>query len=134
MCGSASGDFKVKLHLVYHSDHPGVFRRYNVMESKLPVMWRANAKAWVTLQFFVMWMHEVFAPSVNKYLQEKGLPIKCLLLLDSAPAHPPGVDEDLVKEFDFIKVKLPQNLQPIYQQVIYKKFQLYPKGLFQKCF
>ena len=59
----------------------------------------------------------------EKCLQEKGLPLKCLLLLDIAPAHPPGLEEDLAKEFDFIQVKcLPPNStqisQPIYKQVI----------------
>ena len=52
MCGSASGDFKMKLLLVYHSDNPQVFKRSNVMKGKLPVTWTANAKAWVTQRFF----------------------------------------------------------------------------------
>ena len=46
-------------------------KRNHAMESKLLAMWRANAKAWVTRHFFTKWMHEVFAPSVKKYLQEK---------------------------------------------------------------
>ena len=70
------------------------------MKSKLLVIWRANAQAWVTQQFFTKWKHEGFALSVKEYLQEKGLPLKCLLLLDNAPAHPPVLEEDLVKEFD----------------------------------
>ena len=45
MCGNASGDFKVKPLLVYHSGNPRVFKRNNIMKSKLPVMWRAKAKA-----------------------------------------------------------------------------------------
>ncbi|XP_067135000.1 tigger transposable element-derived protein 1-like [Centruroides vittatus] len=139
LCGNASGDFKVKPLLVYHSDNPRVFKRNNIMKSKLPVMWRANSKAWVTRQFFVEWVHEVFAPSVKEYLQEKNLPIKCLLLLDNAPAHPPGLEEDLVEEFDFIRVKyLPPNttalLQPMDQQVISNFKKLYTKSLFRKCF
>ena len=96
MCGNANGDFKVKPLLVYHSDNPRVFKWNNVMKSKLPVMWKA--KVWVTRQFFTELMHEVFAPSVKKYLQEKGLLLRYLLLLDNAPAHPPGLEEDFVKE------------------------------------
>ena len=102
-------------------------------------MWKANAKAWVTPQFFTEWMHEVFYPSVKKYLQEKGLPIKCLLLIDNAPAHPPGVEEDLVEELHFIQVNfLPPNrttiLQLIGRHVISSFKKVYPKGLLRKCF
>ena len=68
MCGNISGDFKVKWLLVYHSDNPQMFRRNNVTKSKLPAVWRANVKAWVTRQCFTEWMHEVFAPRVKKYL------------------------------------------------------------------
>ena len=122
MCRNASDDFKVKPLLVYNSDNPRVFMWNNGMKNKLPVMWRANALAGVTRQFFTVWMNEGFAASVKKYLQENGLPLKRLLLLDNAPAHPPGVKYDLVNEPDFIQVKfLPPNwtttLQPMDGQV-----------------
>ena len=84
-------------------------------------------------------MNGVVAPSVKKYLQEKGLPLKCLLLLDISLTHPPGLEEDLVKEFDFIQVKFLQPnmtpiLQPIDQQVISIFFELHIKGLYGKSF
>eukprot|EP00106_Octopus_bimaculoides_P009194 XP_014776636.1 PREDICTED: tigger transposable element-derived protein 1-like [Octopus bimaculoides] len=53
LCSNASGNFKVKPLLVYHSDNPSAFKRNNVMTSKLSVMWRANTKAWITRQFFI---------------------------------------------------------------------------------
>ena len=139
MCGVASGDFKMKLQLDYQSDNPRVFMWNDVMKSKLPVMWMVNAKTWVTPIKFSQWIHEVFAPSVMKYPQEKGWPLKCLLLLDNAPVHTPGYEEDLVKEFDFIQFKfLPHKtsliLQPTDQQVIQNFTKLYTKGLFRKCF
>ena len=40
ICVNASGDFKVKSLLVYHSDNRRVLKRNNVMKCKLPVMWR----------------------------------------------------------------------------------------------
>jgi hypothetical protein len=43
-CGNASGDFKVKPLLVYHSENPRVFKKNNVIISKLPVTWRVNCK------------------------------------------------------------------------------------------
>ena len=116
LCGNASGEFKVKPLLVHHSNNSRVFKRYNVIKSKLPVMWRGSTKAWVTRQFFVEWIHEVFVSGVKKYLQDKKLPLKCLLVLDNAPAHPPGLENDLVDEFNFIQVKyLPPNTTPLIQ-------------------
>ncbi|XP_050724716.1 tigger transposable element-derived protein 1-like isoform X2 [Eriocheir sinensis] len=139
LCGNASGDFKVKPLLVYHSDNPRVFKKNNVIRSKLPVMWRANCKARVTRQFFMEWVHEVFAPSVKKYLQDNSLPLKCLLVMDDAPAHPPGLVDEWVEELDFITVKfLPPYtaplIQPLDQQVISNFKKLYTKALFQRCF
>jgi len=46
-------DFKNKPLLAYHSENPRVFKKNYVIESKLPVMWRANSKAWVTRQCFM---------------------------------------------------------------------------------
>lgn len=139
LCGNASGDLKLKPLLVYHSDNPRVFKKHNVIKQKLPVMWRSNSKAWVTRQFFVEWVTEVFAPAVKEYLQKNNLPLKCLLLLDNAPAHPPNIGEYLEEEFDFVQVcYLPPNttplLQPMDQQIISNFKKLYTKALFRKCF
>ena len=51
MSGNASGDFKVKPLLIYHTDNPRMLKRNNVMKRQMPVMLRADAKAWVTRQF-----------------------------------------------------------------------------------
>jgi len=116
-----------------------VFKKNNVMKSKLSAMWRANSKAWVTRQLFIEWIHEAFVPSVRKYLQENELPLKCLLVMDNAPAHPPGLQDELVEEFGFITVKfLPPNtiplILPMDQQIISNFKKLYIMELFQRCF
>lgn len=36
----------------------------------------------------------MFVPAIKIYL-ENNLLIKCLLLMDSIPAHPPGLEDDL---------------------------------------
>jgi len=102
-------------------------------------MWRDNSKTWVTRHCFIEWIHEVFAPSVKKYLQENNLPLKCLLVMDNAPAYPPGLADELMEELDFITLKfLPPNttplIQPMDQQVISNFKKLYTKALFQMCF
>ncbi|XP_023238521.1 tigger transposable element-derived protein 1-like isoform X3 [Centruroides sculpturatus] len=139
LCGNASGDCKIKPLLVYHTENPHVFKKNNVIKSRLNVMWRANIKSQITKQFFTEWVHEEFAPSVKAYLTEKNLPLKALLVMDNAPAHPPGLQEDLVGESSFIKVIfLPANstslIQPIDQQVISNFKKLYTKAMFQRCF
>lgn len=139
LCGNASGDMKIKPLLIYHSENPRAFKANHIIKSKLPVMWRSNAKAWLTRQFFTEWVLEVFAPAVKKYLQENNLPLRCLLLMDNAPAHPPSLEDDLTEEFDFIKIIfLPPNttplIQPMDQRVIANFKQLYTKFLFLRCF
>ena len=72
LSGNASGDFKVKPTLVYHSNNPRVFKRNNVIKSKLPVRWRSNRKAWVTRQYFIKWIHEVFPPVLKNTFKKKS--------------------------------------------------------------
>ncbi|XP_068250249.1 tigger transposable element-derived protein 1-like [Palaemon carinicauda] len=111
LCSNASGDYKIKPLLVFLSDNPRAF-----MKSKLPVVWRSNTKAWLTRQYFTEWVHEVFAPAMKKYLEEKKLPLLCLFMIDNAFAHPSGLEDDLTDEFDFIKIKfLPPNMTPLLQ-------------------
>ncbi|XP_068208363.1 tigger transposable element-derived protein 1-like [Palaemon carinicauda] len=65
--------------------------------------------------------------------------MECLLVLDNAPAHTPGLDEDIVAEYSFMKVLyLPPNTTPLFQpmdqQVISNFKKLYTKYLFKICF
>ncbi|XP_050697644.1 tigger transposable element-derived protein 1-like [Eriocheir sinensis] len=139
LCANASSDCKIKPLLVYHSENPRPFKKNGVQKSKLSVMWRANKKAWTTRQFFTEWFVEVFAPAVKTYLIEKNLPLKALLLMDNALAHPPGVEEELGKGYKFMEVMfLPPNttplIQPMDQNVIASFKKLYTKALFERCF
>lgn len=136
LCSNASGDFKVKPLLIYHSENPRAFKHVNKVQ--LGVQWRANPKAWMTRQIFVDWVNEVFGPSVRKYLSEHNLPQRALLVLDDAPAHPPGLQESISEDFKFITVKfLPPNmtplLQPMNQQVVTNFKKLYTKAMFKRC-
>lgn len=138
-CANASGDCKIKPLLVYHSENPRAFMKNKVIKGTLPVLWRANTKAWVTRILFTDWLLHIFAPAVKKYLTDNNLPLKCLLLMDNAPAHPPDMEAELPPEFDFIKIKfLPPNttplLQPMDQNVISNFKKLYTKALFARCF
>ena len=139
LCANASGDCRIKPLLIYHSTNPRAFKKHNVEKAQLPVMWRANTKAWVTRPLFSEWLSEVFAPSVKEYLLKNDLPLKCCLLMDNAPAHPPSLKDEMHEKCEFITVKfLPPNttplIQPMDQQVIANFKKLYTKYLFKKCF
>ncbi|XP_019716745.1 tigger transposable element-derived protein 1-like [Hippocampus comes] len=139
LCANASGDYKIKPLLVYHSENPREFKAHKILKERLQVLWRANAKALVTRHFFVEWVNLVFGPAVKRYLEEKNLPFKCLLVLDNGPAHPPDLEDDILEEFSFIKVLyLPPNttsiLQPMDQELISNFKKLYTKHLFKRCF
>lgn len=41
---------------------------------------------------------------MKKYLLENNLPLKALLILNSVPAYPPNLRDDILDEFKFIKV------------------------------
>ncbi|XP_070607669.1 tigger transposable element-derived protein 1-like [Erythrolamprus reginae] len=138
LCANALGDCKVKPLLVYHSENPRAFKTHKILKERLHVLWRSNARAWVTRQFFVDWVNLAFG-TVKEYLLANELPLQALLLLDNAPGHPPALQDDILEEFQFVKVVfLPPNttsiLQPMDQQVIANFKKLYMKHLFRRCF
>ncbi|XP_019210812.1 tigger transposable element-derived protein 1-like [Oreochromis niloticus] len=119
LCANASGDCKVKPLLVYHSENPRAFKKHKILKDRLEVMWRSNPKAWVPRQFFVEWVNLVFGPAVKKFLEENDLAMKCLLIIDNAPAHPSGDEDVILEEFSFIKVLfLPPNTTPLLQPMV----------------
>ncbi|XP_068203666.1 tigger transposable element-derived protein 1-like [Palaemon carinicauda] len=110
----------------------------NITKKRLSVFWTSNAKTWVTRTIFIEWINVCFGPAVKNYLEESDLPLKCLLVLDNAPAHPPGLEDIIHPHFSLIKVLyLPPNttplLQPMDQQVIANFKELYTKHLFKRC-
>ncbi|XP_068238625.1 tigger transposable element-derived protein 1-like [Palaemon carinicauda] len=116
LCANASGDCKVKPLLVYHSNTHRAFKTHKVPKKNLNVSWRANGKAWVTRQLFIEWINICLGRIVKKYLEEKRLPMKGLLVLDNAPAHPLALDKDIVAQYSFIKaLYLPPNATPLLQ-------------------
>ncbi|XP_064111291.1 tigger transposable element-derived protein 1-like [Macrobrachium nipponense] len=125
LCANASGDCKVKPLLVYHSENPRAFKSHKILKEKTArnVARECNMGMGYAAVFFTDWVNLVFGPSVKEYLQKNNLPLKALLILDNAPAHPPGLQDDILEEFQFVKVLyLPPNttsiLQPMDQQVI----------------
>ncbi|CAH2292790.1 tigger transposable element-derived 1-like [Pelobates cultripes] len=65
----------------------------DISKSSLPVIWKANRKAWITRDIFTEWFTDHFCPSVQRYCQRKGLKEKALLIMDNAPSHPTNLAE-----------------------------------------
>ena len=101
-CANDSGDCKIKPLVIYYSENPRIFKRNKVMKIKLSAMWQSSPKSLCPRQFFVEWVYETSGPQVKEYLKEKQLPLKCLLVIDNALAHPQDLDDDLLDGLDFI--------------------------------
>ncbi|XP_064090914.1 tigger transposable element-derived protein 1-like isoform X2 [Macrobrachium nipponense] len=114
---NASGDFKLKPLLVYLAENPRALN--GIFKPQLPVIWKANKKAWVTDGIFEEWFNDHFVPSAKKHLEEKGQEFKVLLVLNTGPGYPINLGE-VYPEVEV--VYLPPNttslLQPMGQGVI----------------
>ena len=93
---------KIKSLLVYHSKNPGAFKAHRIRKELMPVMRKANSKAWVTREIFIKWINDIFGLRVHTYLKENGLPMKTLLVLNNAPGHSPNLQDEILKKFKFI--------------------------------
>ena len=53
----------------------------------LPVHWMAIKKTWVTTTVFTEWLIKYFVQKTRKYMNEKDLELKVLLLADNLHGH-----------------------------------------------
>ncbi|KAK1327297.1 hypothetical protein QTO34_014986 [Cnephaeus nilssonii] len=87
---NAAGDFKLK-PLVCLAENPRAIK--GIWKGLLPVIWKSNKKAWVTLSVFEDWFTNHFVPEVKDYCASRGLPFKVLLVLDNTPCHPADLND-----------------------------------------
>ena len=84
---------------------------------------------------FSDWFINIFVPSVKKYLHDKNLPVKAILLLDNAPSHP---STDVLQSSDksVTAMYLPANttslIQPMDQGVLETIKRHYKRDLLRK--
>lgn len=109
VCSNADGSCKLPLVVIGKSAKP---RPLKDCINSLPVYYTHQKKAWMNSLIFETWFKNEFIPKVTKFLQEKKVPIKAVLLLDNAPSHPPveKLDEEEIKANYF-----PPNTTPILQ-------------------
>ena len=83
--------------------------------------YRSSTNAWQTGKLFKEWFFQVFVLPVKKYLSDKNLPQKVILLLDNASCHLKE-DDPKTADGDIYAVFLPLNttalLQPLDQNII----------------
>jgi hypothetical protein len=89
--GNAFGNYRLKPLLVYHSENPRAFT--GISKATLPVYYRSNRKAWITIPLFEDWFINCFIPEVEKYCRGNYIPFRILLVLDNAPGHPAHLDD-----------------------------------------
>uniref|UniRef100_A0A8C6MJZ7 DDE-1 domain-containing protein n=1 Tax=Nothobranchius furzeri TaxID=105023 RepID=A0A8C6MJZ7_NOTFU len=112
MCGNAAG-FLLRPGLIYRN--------------LLPVYWMHNQKAWMTKLLASNWFHQCFIPQVSKYLAEKGLPFKILLLMDNAGGHAADLSHEGI-QVEFLPPNTTSLIQPMDQGVIRAFKALYTKN------
>ncbi|XP_065436642.1 tigger transposable element-derived protein 1-like [Chrysemys picta bellii] len=114
-CGNAAGHL-IKLGLLYRAANPCALKGKN--KNLLPVFWQSNKKAWVMAALFLDWFHKCFIPEVKRYLEEKGLDFKVLLIVDNAPGHPVAL-RFAHNDVEVVFLPPQYHLQPLDQGVIH---------------
>ena len=117
-CSNATGMHKLPLMLIGKSANPP-HCFININKAALPVLYHAQKNACLDSYIYIFseWFHKHFVPAVTKYVKERGLTIKALLLLDNAPSHPDL--SSLVSQDGNIKALfLPPNTTALFSQWI----------------
>ncbi|XP_066471532.1 tigger transposable element-derived protein 1-like [Tiliqua scincoides] len=116
LCGNAAGHM-IKPGLIYRARSPRALKGRN--KNCLPVFWQHNKKAWMTATLCLEWFHKCFVPEAKRYLEEKRLPFKVLLLLGKAAGHPPSLSfANKNVKVKFLPPAAVSLLQPLDQGII----------------
>ncbi|XP_058445079.1 tigger transposable element-derived protein 1-like [Malaya genurostris] len=125
-CSNASGDKILKPLLLHRAMRPRSMKGEDF--DTLPVHWRSNPKAWVTKPIFEEWFKELFIPEVQKYLENKGMKFKVLLIIDNAPGHTAPQHSQV--QIVFLPPNTTSLIQPLDQGIISTFKKLYIKQTF----
>lgn len=133
LCANASGDLKIKPLLVSHTSSngpPRAFQSNSGQPNQLDVLWRADKQALVSGDMFAEWISGAFMPSVTSYLQESKLPLRALLVMDSAYGRcvETLASDILPRAVPFLKVQvLPPNTAPVLHPMDQRVIRLFKK-------
>ncbi|XP_032906812.1 tigger transposable element-derived protein 1-like [Amblyraja radiata] len=125
MGGNAAGDFKLKPVLVYGCESPRALSGY--AKPSLPVIWRSNRKAWMTMSIFHDWFINHFCPAVERYCAQRNIPNKALLILKNGPSRPLNLNDlSSTVRVEYLPKETAALYQPMEQGVIanFKRYYL----------
>ena len=122
VCANMTGTEKLNLLVIGKSEKPRCFSNIK----HLPVLYKANKKAWVTSAIYEEWLHKI---DRQFKLQNR----KVLLFVDNCPAHPKTLKHELTNvRVEFFPPNLTSKLQPMDQGVIKNFKQNYRKRILVK--
>ena len=113
---NADGDFKLKPMLISHSKNLRALKKY--AKSTLPVVYKWNNKAWMTVQLLTTWFPEYLKPTVETSCLLKQF-FQMLPFIDNAPHHPRALME-MYKEIHvvFMPANTTSILKPMDQGIV----------------
>lgn len=112
-CSNASGSLKLPLMVIGKFAKPSSLKNITV----LPVYYKSQSNSWMTGNLFESWFYEEFVPKVNKFLIEKKLPLKAVLLMDNCHAHLNTLRQGDIKTI-FLPLNTTSFIQPIDQGML----------------
>lgn len=109
-CSNAAGTHKCKLLMIGKSAKPRALKNIK----RLPVIYRANKRAWMTQALCQEWFDNHFVPEARAHCTSVGLPRDCriLLVLDNCTGHPAA---ELLKKDNVSVFFLPPNCTSLIQ-------------------
>ncbi|XP_051170339.1 jerky protein homolog-like [Leptopilina boulardi] len=112
ICTNASGTLKFPLLVVDKQYKPQALK--NIKPNNLPLIYQYQKSAWVDTSVYQNWFDTIFVPRVTKFLHEKDLPQKAILIVDNAPLH---ASEDKLRCGNIRSTLLNINVQSITRRI-----------------
>ena len=86
-CTNATGTHKLKPVLIGKSAKPRCFKHVNM--DVLPVIYKSQRNAWLSVEIFTEWFQKDFVPAVKSHQRSQNIHSpKALPLIDKYSAHP----------------------------------------------